>query len=388
MDVTLEKETGLAVLDKREASLIELRDKFKDLKINGVEDREGYKKVSEARKTLKSERVMIVKDAKELRESAVKFQRAVIAREEELIAIIEPLEDKLHEQEKAIDAEKERLRQEEEKKETARIQTRVDALRKFNHEIDFFEAKNISDEAFNELLTQAEIDFNHEKEDKERVERERIEEENRLAEIKRKRDEEQELARQQREKELKAEAERQEKIRLEQETRQRELEAKERAIREEQAKKERELEAERQRKEQILREEQKAYEEHRRQEEGRLEEERARLAAEKRDHEEKLRREQEEKDRIAREEQIRIETEARVKREAEEKIEREKAEEIRRRALLPDEEKLAKWSQSLKEFILEERPSVTSPEAVAVMNAAKQKLIEVTEYLDLKSQKL
>jgi hypothetical protein len=47
---TAEKiENGLQVLDQREAGLIALADKYKDLKIAGVEDKDGYKKVREDR---------------------------------------------------------------------------------------------------------------------------------------------------------------------------------------------------------------------------------------------------------------------------------------------------------------------------------------------------
>jgi hypothetical protein len=63
--------------------LIALTEKCKGLKINGIEDREGFLAVSTRRKELKGSRVSIQKMGKSLRENAVKFQRAVIEKEKD-----------------------------------------------------------------------------------------------------------------------------------------------------------------------------------------------------------------------------------------------------------------------------------------------------------------
>lgn len=345
---TLTTETGLAILDKREAGLKALKEEYEGLTISGIDDREGYKRVSEARKILKGERVGITKDAKQLRDGANKFCSTVIARERELIKIIEPLEEKLYDQEKAIDDEKERLEAEAEKKEADRVQDRVNQLAKFNQAIDFFEAKNISDEAFNELLNQARIDDAQEQEKKQleakRLEDERIEQE-RLGKIEAER-----IANE------RAELEKQ---RLAQEKREAELKAEQAKVKAEQEAKEKEI---------------------------RLAQEK--LEADKKAHEEKLRKEQEEKDRIARDEQVRIETEARIKRESEEKAAREKAEAERKAALAPDKEKLLDYSKSLRQFIVDHQPSIASDEAKAVVQAAEKRLNEICNYIELTCKKL
>jgi len=99
-----------------EVNLITLADSFKDLKVNGVDDKEGLREVETARKLLKKKRVDIGKISDGLRESAVKFQKAVIAREKELVALIKPTEDKLEAIEDAIWQEKENIRKENERK--------------------------------------------------------------------------------------------------------------------------------------------------------------------------------------------------------------------------------------------------------------------------------
>ena len=85
------------------AELQTLVDKYKGLSIGGVEDKGGYAIVNAARKDLKEKRVAITKLGKQLRDDANKFAKAVIGKEKELVAIIEPLEAKLSEQVTYID---------------------------------------------------------------------------------------------------------------------------------------------------------------------------------------------------------------------------------------------------------------------------------------------
>lgn len=68
--------------------------------------------VKENRLKLRDARIAITKKGKELREGAIKFQKDVIAKEKELVGIIEPEEDRLsaiEEEVKLAEAKKERL---------------------------------------------------------------------------------------------------------------------------------------------------------------------------------------------------------------------------------------------------------------------------------------
>jgi hypothetical protein len=67
----------------------------------------GIDVITETRKQVKAARVRITKTGKELREDALKFQRAVISKEKELIEIIEPVETAMSELEKQIEREQE-----------------------------------------------------------------------------------------------------------------------------------------------------------------------------------------------------------------------------------------------------------------------------------------
>src|SRR3990167_1199971 len=101
---------SLEKFNPKKSELVELYKKFSSLEIVGIDDIEGYQKVDEARKELKKQRVGIEKQGKEFRADALRFQKAVIAYEKELIEIIEPLEIELGQKQEVVDLEKQRIK--------------------------------------------------------------------------------------------------------------------------------------------------------------------------------------------------------------------------------------------------------------------------------------
>lgn len=208
---------GVVAFENKKAQLEALAKEAKGLKIASISDKEGARIVSEKRKALKSERVEIEKQAKAMRDGLTQINRDISAKEKELIAIIEPTEKDLLAEEKRIEEEKERIRQEEITKENARIQKRIDDLAQFGFQIDYADVKSMSDETFAKYLDAAKIQ--HKKDQAEKAEQERLrleqEEKERLereAEAKRIAEEKAELERLRKEQE-----EREAKIRAEQE---------------------------------------------------------------------------------------------------------------------------------------------------------------------------
>lgn len=229
-------ETELQKFDVTIEALQELVAPVKDLKINGADDREGFIKVREARLMLKNKRVEIERNGKSLREFSVKFQKAVISRENELTGIIESEEQRLKGEETRYEQERERIRLEEERKEAQRVQNRIDALSKLGWAIDFYEAKIMPDEDFVKLYNTAEEEFNREqqriaaekaeaerirKEEAEQMQREREELERQKAEQRKR---EQELAAERKELELQ-QLEKEAAIKAEQQRQRKEFEA-------------------------------------------------------------------------------------------------------------------------------------------------------------------
>lgn len=98
-------ENQLEKFDPTVAQLTELVEKTKGLSVADLKDKAALETVRQSRIELKKTRVAIEKYGKSLRDDANKFAKAVIAKEKELIGIIEPEEDRL----KAIEEEAEKL---------------------------------------------------------------------------------------------------------------------------------------------------------------------------------------------------------------------------------------------------------------------------------------
>jgi colicin import membrane protein len=338
-------ETGLQVLDQKESSLIELREKYKGLKIAGLDDKAGYKAVREARITLKNARVQVKKDAEALREPAVNFSKTVIAREKQLIQIIVDTENELQQEEDSYDTLVEAARVEKERKENERIQLRVDALSKFNYAHDLYELKLMTDEDYDALLLQVQEEYNLEQQ--------------RLAELKA----EEEKKRKEEEEKLRVEREEFERQRAEFAKREAEL----KAIRE------KELSEQRQRESELKAEQEKK--------EAELRAEREKLEAEKREiaHQKALR---------EAEERAKIEAEQRIKREAEakaeaERIAKEKAE--REELLKPDKQKLIDFADNLERLSF---PDLQHLESQDVLSWAHVELINISTAIKERAKSL
>lgn len=199
---------GLAAFEQRKAELIELKKEAEGLNISSIEDKVSINQVITIRKRLKVARVQIEKEGKSMRDPLTVISREISAKEKELIAIIEPTEKELQKQEDWVESEKERIRQEAEAKEKARIQNRIDRLAQYGYSIDYNMLVGLSDEDFDGVVDNAKYEY--EKEQARKAEEERL----RLAaEAKAQLEREQEAAR------LRAEREELEKLRKEQQER-------------------------------------------------------------------------------------------------------------------------------------------------------------------------
>lgn len=183
----------------KKTELIQLAESCKNLVINGVDDKEGYDLVNRKRIELKNARVEITKTGKSLRAEALNFQRAVIEKEKEFIAIIEPLEIDLENKQKEIDDEKEKIKRME------LLPERNEKLLKINLKVTDDEILSMDDLAFHTFLNDKTTEF--------LAEKERLLEEERIKEEERKRKEAEEKAEQERQAELKKQEEEREKQR-------------------------------------------------------------------------------------------------------------------------------------------------------------------------------
>lgn len=130
---TLPPEARAAVALKSSQTEIDLRAlAIKNVNITQVIDKPGREQAHGAAMEIKRSRVSIEKIAKEARDDATKFSKAVITEEKRLIAIIEPEEVRLLGLRDGWDAEQERIRCEKEEAERRRVQAlhnRIDEIK-------------------------------------------------------------------------------------------------------------------------------------------------------------------------------------------------------------------------------------------------------------------
>ena len=149
-----------------QSALLALNEECKDLKIKGIDDKEGYIKVHESRMKLQKARTAITNTGKDLRADARAFATAVIEKEKELIKIIKPTEDKLQEQEKVIDDEKEKL------KRVKLLPERVEKLKAINVVVENDFILLMDDDKFNDFYNEKNLEYVE-------IEKEKIEEDKR-----------------------------------------------------------------------------------------------------------------------------------------------------------------------------------------------------------------
>jgi hypothetical protein len=182
-------ETELKRFDITDVAIAELSDKYLPLKINGIDDKNGYKVVKAARLDIKNYRVSVEKRRKELTSDALKFKQAVDGEARRIIALLSPIEDYLEQQEKVIDDELERVKREKAQAEAAKLQLRINSLLSFDFKydgqryyadytdfkIDAIQLKIIDDNIFEDQMLNIEIAHIKHKAETERLERERKE---------------------------------------------------------------------------------------------------------------------------------------------------------------------------------------------------------------------
>lgn len=334
-------QTQLKQFDVNEAELVALADEFKNLAVADVEDRLGLAKVHESRIILKNKRVEIEKMGLQLRSQATAFNKAVIARENQLVAIIAPIEQALQREEARIAAEKERLRLAEEQAEAARVQARIDALHAVGAAHDLHELTLMPEEYFQDMLRICTLNFNKAKQEAEEV-------------------------RQRQEQADRAEAARFNKMKQEQEQERLRLEG--------------------------LRKEQEAQAEQLRQERLLLDQERGRIEAAKRLEEEEKKRQadlENVRKEAAEKERLRIDKERVDKEFAEEqaKIKREQ-DRIREESERPDKKKLEAYARLFLDLIEEKyRPVLSTAKAQGLVIQFQRQILDAVALLIPKSKK-
>jgi hypothetical protein len=106
----------------------ELAKEFMPLKIQSLDDKDGYNEVAKALRFIVSKRTAVEEKRKELKADSLAYGRAVDARAKEITSMLEPIESHLKNEKLHIDTEIERIKAEEEEKKQNFINNRINAL--------------------------------------------------------------------------------------------------------------------------------------------------------------------------------------------------------------------------------------------------------------------
>lgn len=122
----------LAQFDPVEAQIAKLREEYKDLRINGHEDKDGRKMVHAAWQVLRDVRLGAEKLHKALKEDALKYTQALDARKRQVVGAVSPMEEQFYADWKAFDAAVENRKREEaeraERERVAKLEGRKQAM--------------------------------------------------------------------------------------------------------------------------------------------------------------------------------------------------------------------------------------------------------------------
>jgi len=180
-----------------DAAIGQLAADYGELDVEGIDDKKGLALVHTARIDVRDKRVGVEKTRKALKKDALEFGRRVDAEAKRLTGLLTPIETRLHRIEKAVENEKQRIREEEERAERARQQARLDKLAALGDSTPAIEVLAMDEEAFGVRLANAQHAYDRRKarEEEERLAHEKAEAERKAKEAAERKELEEELAR-------------------------------------------------------------------------------------------------------------------------------------------------------------------------------------------------
>lgn len=174
-EIRLESEIDFALQKENITNKVieRLRTDYLGLKINGLNDKEGFKIVEDARKECRDIRVLAEKTCKSGRENAIKIQKEWIAKEKEITSAISEVENYLAEQSTKVKEEQKRI--EFEADQLTKLPQRKDKLSSIDIVMEDAELLKIDDNQFNNLFVELYTKQLKEKADKIQAERDELE---------------------------------------------------------------------------------------------------------------------------------------------------------------------------------------------------------------------
>ena len=128
-----------------EAEISKMASIYLELTIKDINDKEGFDSVHSARMVMVKHRTSIDKLRKSSNEDAQKFIKDNNANAKKLLDLMEPIETHLTTEEEKVTKEKERIKAEEEARNRAKIETRINDLLKYGVVKPFMEVATMGD---------------------------------------------------------------------------------------------------------------------------------------------------------------------------------------------------------------------------------------------------
>jgi hypothetical protein len=144
--------SDVAEISQVEVSIVAMRDQYMPLTINGIEDRDGFDRVYEARQDVKGKRIAVEKTRKRLKADVIEFGRLVDGEAKRITDMLTPIEKHLQSQEDAYIQAKAEAKRAQEQAEAAKLQARMDQLIAVRAAAPITEIKAMTDEAFESFL--------------------------------------------------------------------------------------------------------------------------------------------------------------------------------------------------------------------------------------------
>lgn len=151
-------ETQIVKYNITDTAIAEMKQNFLSLKINGIEDTTGYLVVKSARIEVKGLRIDIEKTRKELKEESLKYGRLVDTEAKRITEQLSSIENYLQSQEKAVDDEKNRIKEEKEQARKKITSDRISGLMKLGvdfNSLDLVHMEKMSDDEYRVHLMSA-----------------------------------------------------------------------------------------------------------------------------------------------------------------------------------------------------------------------------------------
>lgn len=145
-----------------DAALSKYEADYMPLSISGIDDKDGYQKVYEARIEIKTKKSEVEKKRKELKSPVLDLGKAIDKEAKRIAARLLPIEEHLKAEQSKIDVIKEEISAKKKKEASALAQTRIDEVSGLNGHITYEQAFYFDEEQYDEFLSEVRIDYNTE----------------------------------------------------------------------------------------------------------------------------------------------------------------------------------------------------------------------------------